>query len=109
MTLHDHSQVCAKKTMMYRDQPCSGPAPLKCVGCAARHYGLAKGAVTLAGLWGARPALSRAVSCFVSVSETVAMGNGLAVDARNEVIPNFIPGAEAVASPPRGADIAAVG
>lgn len=47
---HDHSQVCATKTMLYRGQSlCSGPGLAKCMGCAHSHYG-AKGIPLAAGL-----------------------------------------------------------
>jgi glycosyltransferase involved in cell wall biosynthesis len=47
---HDHSQVCATKTMLYRGHSlCSGPELGKCLGCAYSHYGL-KGIPLAAGL-----------------------------------------------------------
>lgn len=107
LTVHDTSLVCAKKNLMYRGAVCSGPAPRKCLGCTAHHYGLAKGSVTLGGLWGLRPHLFRAISCFVAVSDAVVELNGLArLGLRHRVIPNFLPddigelGSES--HPPRG-------
>jgi glycosyltransferase involved in cell wall biosynthesis len=92
LTLHDHSFVCGKKNLMYREGLCSGPGVAKCLQCAARHYGAAKGTATLAGLWAQHPITRRAVSCFVTVSQSVARGNGI-VDSgvRHETIPNFLP------------------
>jgi glycosyltransferase involved in cell wall biosynthesis len=95
LTLHDYSLICAKKTLIYRGRPCSGPAPAKCLRCAAAHYGLPKGTATIAGMWATGPFERRAVDLFIAVSEAVAEGNRLsAYGLRHEVIPNFIPDLE---------------
>src|SRR5215469_5801371 len=39
VTLHDLSLVCVQKNAMRAGIPCSGPAVLKCLGCAGGHYG----------------------------------------------------------------------
>jgi glycosyltransferase involved in cell wall biosynthesis len=91
MTLHDHSLICAKKNMLYRGAVCAGPGPLKCVSCAARHYGAPKGVLTVAGLRAMRPLLRRSVNCFITVSQAVADWNALETfGVPYEVIPNFL-------------------
>ena len=99
MTLHDYSHICATKRMMeHGRRRCDGPAPRRCFSCAAGHYGLVNGAVTLVA--NARAARRRAhlVSEAAAVSSAVAdavavpadrwlHGSGLAT----RVIPNFIP------------------
>ena len=40
MSLHYYTLSCAKKSLMYRGSPCSGPGLTKCLGCGTRHYGL---------------------------------------------------------------------
>lgn len=92
MTLHDYSIVCAKRSLLYRASECSGPGLEKCLRCAGRNYGAARGpAITFAN-WALAPLLLRAVDCFVPVSTAVARRNGLAgSDTPHEVIPNFVP------------------
>lgn len=92
VTLHDYSVVCAKRSLLYRERPCSGPGFSKCLRCAAGNYGAARGPVITLSNWAMRPWLSRAVDMFVPVSEYVAVGNELA--ARKlpfRVVPNFVP------------------
>jgi glycosyltransferase involved in cell wall biosynthesis len=92
MTLHDYSVVCAKKSLLYRQRPCSGPGLEKCLRCAAGNYGALRGpAITLSN-WATRPWLTRAVDMFVAVSDYVAVGNELLErDLPFRVIPNFVP------------------
>jgi glycosyltransferase involved in cell wall biosynthesis len=99
LTLHDYSLICAKKSLIYRERPCSGPAPAKCLRCAAAHYGLPKAAVTLAGMWASNRSERRTVDLFVAVSQAVADGNRLGESGlRHEVVPNFIPDVDAPVS-----------
>lgn len=71
---------------------CSGPALLKCLGCASEHYGIVKGVpTTLANrVWG--KVERQAADMFLPVSQAMAEINQLdkhGVPYR--VIPNFIP------------------
>jgi glycosyltransferase involved in cell wall biosynthesis len=92
VTLHDYSLVCAKKSLMYRDVPCSGPSLTKCLGCSVDHYGAVKGAVTMFGHRLAGMAERPAVDMFLPVSQAVADGNALAQSGLPyEVVPNFVP------------------
>jgi glycosyltransferase involved in cell wall biosynthesis len=91
LTLHDYSLVCAKKTLVRRGRLCSGPGLEKCLRCAGRHYGPAKGAVTTIGLWASAAFERSTVDRFVAVSTAVADGNHLQSDGLPwEVIPNFV-------------------
>jgi glycosyltransferase involved in cell wall biosynthesis len=93
LTLHDYSQICAKKSMMQGDDVCSGPGLRKCLSCAGTHYGRVMGTVTSAGNWVSSLAERRLVDRFLTVSRAVADGNALAQHGVPfEVIPNFIPG-----------------
>jgi len=93
LTMHDYGFSCPKKNAMrHEEEPCDGPALVKCIGCAANHYGLARAlAVTLgvgADLWLQR----RAIDAFIAVSAAVARFNGFPDDGPDcEVIPNFVP------------------
>lgn len=99
MTLHDYSHICVTKRMMELGQKrCPGPAPKRCLPCAAAHYGTANGSVTLAAnAWSARRRAKR-VAEVAAVSSAVADAvaippkhwlHSASLDAR--VIPNFIP------------------
>jgi glycosyltransferase involved in cell wall biosynthesis len=106
MTLHDYGIACAKKSLIWRERPCSGPEFAKCLRCAARHYGTARGEVITLGNWATRWPLRRVVDGFLPVSAAVARGNELdEMGVRYRVIPNFVPdgitdaGADQEASP----------
>jgi glycosyltransferase involved in cell wall biosynthesis len=71
---------------------CEGPAPLKCLACSSRTYGVAKGTAAVAGVFGSGPVLRSKTTAIHSVSSFVArkIDRYLRVEgARNEVIPNF--------------------
>ncbi len=92
LTLHDYSDRCSTKRLVYDGRLCSGPAPRKCLGCAAAHYGPLKGAVTALGVAAALPVRRRKVSQYLTVSAAVATGNGLEeAGVPYEVVPNFVP------------------
>jgi glycosyltransferase involved in cell wall biosynthesis len=90
LSLHDYSLLCSTKRMMLHGEPCSGPGPRKCAGCAAAHYGGAIGpavALATAVCGGAQRHLA---DLFLPVSNEVARRCRL--DARRlpyEVVPNF--------------------
>ncbi|WP_059015477.1 glycosyltransferase family 4 protein [Mycobacterium sp. M26] len=99
MTLHDYSHICATKRLMeHGKQRCPGPAPRRCLSCAADHYGLPNGTVTvLANAWTARrraKGISKVAAVSSAVAQAVALpGDGWLHRARlnARVIPNFIP------------------
>lgn len=91
VTLHDCSLACAKQAYVYHGGVCSGPGLMKCLGCAAGHYGIARGVpITLAN-WFWAGVEYRAVDMFLPVSQAVATATQL---ARHGVpyrtIPNFV-------------------
>jgi glycosyltransferase involved in cell wall biosynthesis len=93
VTLHDFSLVCARKDYMFHGvADCSGPGFSKCLRCAGRHYGIAKGIATVAGTWAMGPLERAGVDRFIAVSRSVAEGNRLDVSrVAYSIIPNFIP------------------
>jgi len=94
MTLHDYSLSCAKKKLLYGAAPCSGPRPVKCLRCAAAHYGAAKGLPTVVTNWAMGTVERALVDLFLPESRAVAIGNGLiGGKAPYEVLPVFIPDA----------------
>jgi glycosyltransferase involved in cell wall biosynthesis len=92
VSLHDMSLVCAKKSYMYGDAPCTGPALTKCFRCAMEHFGPTKGVVTTVGSWAMNLAERRTVDMFLPVSQATAIENRLVGTAvPYEVLPNFLP------------------
>jgi glycosyltransferase involved in cell wall biosynthesis len=77
--------------LLHDGEPCLGPAPIKCLQCAAAYYGAGKGIGIALAHQLTHPAEQHLVDTFVCVSEAVAIGNGL-VRSRlpYRVIPNFI-------------------
>lgn len=92
VTLHNFNLACAKLILLRHGTPCDGPGMMKCLTCAAGHYGVAKGITTVAGNWTMGLIEQKATDMFLTVSEAVAMHNGLIERALPyEVIPNFLP------------------
>jgi glycosyltransferase involved in cell wall biosynthesis len=91
MSLHYFTLSCPKKNLMHRGRPCAGPALAKCLGCAGRHYGRAKGAAVVAAQFGFSRLEASLVDLFLPVSEATARGNGLGeAGPAYEVVPNFV-------------------
>jgi glycosyltransferase involved in cell wall biosynthesis len=93
VTLHDYSLRCVKQSLMYGEGiVCRGPAPSKCLDCAARNYGLLKGVPTLIASRLSGSIERRAVNAFLPVSRSVAALNALGETGLPfEIIPNFVP------------------
>lgn len=92
MTLHDYSLVCVQKRLIHRGTPCTGPGMTKCLGCAARFYGPAKGWPTALAnaFWAGRE--RHAVDLFLPVSQAVVEGTQLQkYGVSYRIIPNFVP------------------
>ena len=92
VTLHDYSTICAKRSLLYKGSPCTGPGFEKCLRCASATYGDLRGPVIALSNWAMSAPLGRAVDMFVPVSQAVAEGNELAERRRPyRVIHNFVP------------------
>jgi glycosyltransferase involved in cell wall biosynthesis len=92
VSLHDMSLVCAKKSFMYGDAPCTGPGIRKCFDCATRHYGKVVGPVTTVGSWIMNRAERHMVDMFLPVSQATAVANDLVeTSIPYEILPNFVP------------------
>ena len=92
VTLHDCSLICAKKRFMYHGAVCKGPALTKCLGCAAAHYGIAKGVPTVLANWIWGKVERQTVDMFLPVSQAIAEVSQLAKHGMPyRVIPNFVP------------------
>jgi len=92
VTLHNYNLVCAKTTLMYRKALCDGPGMKKCLGCAMKHYGFAKGIPIVLSNQLMGQIERGAVDMFLTVSRAVAVDNGLVGSGLPfQVIPNFMP------------------
>ncbi len=91
LSLHDHSHICPRKTLLRGDDVCDGPALVKCIACAREQYGLVKGAITVAGKRATEGAEHRAVDLFLPVSQDTAERDQLVKRGLPyRVIPNFL-------------------
>jgi len=91
LSLHDYSFRCTQKRLMQDGKLCSGPSLIKCMNCAAEHYGGVKGRVTAFTHQMLNPIVSKAVDIFLPVSQATAIGNGLVEERLPfQIIPNFI-------------------
>ncbi len=92
VTLHDTSLICAQKRFMCHGALCDGPGFLKCLGCAADHYGAAKGVPTTLANWIWGKIERQTVDMFLPVSQAMVEATQLAKHgAPYRVIPNFVP------------------
>jgi glycosyltransferase involved in cell wall biosynthesis len=91
MSLHYFTLSCPKKSLMFDGAPCSGPALAKCLRCAGRHYGHAKGTAVVLGQRAFSRVEAARVDLFLPVSAATAAGNGLArMGLPYLVVPNFV-------------------
>ncbi len=92
VTLHDTSLICAQKRFMCHGALCNGPGFLKCLGCAADHYGTAKGVPTTLANWIWGKIERQTVDMFLPVSQAMVEATQLAKHGvPYRVIPNFVP------------------
>ena len=90
LSLHDYGLLCATQRLMYRDAQCSGPRPVKCMRCAADHYGTGKGVAIALGTRLGGERLRRHVDVFLPVSKAVKELCRLGSGDAHRVVPNFI-------------------
>jgi glycosyltransferase involved in cell wall biosynthesis len=72
ISARDYGYFCATRTLLRKgEEPCSGPAPMKCVSCAVDYYRGPKGLAATAGVYMCRPILARKMTGLHSVSSFV--------------------------------------
>src|SRR5689334_17114001 len=71
VSVRDYGYTCALRTLLHDGGVCDGPAPAKCLGCAARSYGLPKSMAAVAGVFAGRELLTRKIAATHSVSTFV--------------------------------------
>jgi glycosyltransferase involved in cell wall biosynthesis len=91
LSLHDHSLVCARKTLLRSDGPCDGPGLLKCLVCAREQFGLVKGALTVLAQRLMLDDVHDAVDLFLPASHDLALRDELvARELPFRVVPKFV-------------------
>lgn len=100
ISARDYAYSCATRTLVQNGtQICSGPAPRKCLECAAHLYGAPKGYMAVAGVYAGRGLLKQKLTGMHSIStyvqeivgrdflaEPAASGGSRVVEA---IIPSF--------------------
>ncbi len=88
---HDYGNTCAVRTLVRKDQICSGPGVAKCLACASSTRGAVKGVVSTGSVFASRPLLRRKAAALHGVSRFVGevMQRDLPSSAPTVVIPNF--------------------
>jgi glycosyltransferase involved in cell wall biosynthesis len=71
ISARDYGYFCATRTLLRKGEPCSGPAPLKCLACSGSYYGAPKGWFAAAGVAFSKPLLRRRMTGLHSVSTYV--------------------------------------
>jgi glycosyltransferase involved in cell wall biosynthesis len=71
LTNHDYGLLCATKRLFRKGEPCSGPGPVKCVVCAARHYGPGRGPLAAVSTLSRGRSVRNAVDLFLPISAAV--------------------------------------
>lgn len=91
ISTQDYGNVCALRTLFRHGEICEGSAPAKCLECAGSNYGVAKGAIAVAGIFGSRPLIRRKATRIHSISRYVAnaIERDLDPPAPIEIVPNF--------------------
>ena len=101
ISARDYGYSCAVRSLLYHGRSiCSGPAPTKCLGCAASTYGLPKAVSAVTGVLGCRQLLLRQATGLHSVSryvQQILRRDLLASDSRRRrvallerIIPSFV-------------------
>ncbi len=72
ISARDYAYSCATRTLVHcGEETCSGPAPAKCLDCAANLYGKPKGWIAALSVWWGRALLKRKVRGIHSISTYV--------------------------------------
>jgi len=96
VSARDYAYGCPTRTLLNQGRPCSGPAPVKCLRCAAGYYGPVKGVTAAGGVRLSRPALRRRIAAMHSISTFVRDAvrrdflDDRAVGIPHAVLPSFM-------------------
>ena len=103
VSARDYGYFCATRTLLRKGQePCSGPAPVKCLACAGDYYGTGKGWLATVGVYASKPLLARKLTGLHSVSsfvqEVTVRNLGLPGPGENGLVEVTIPSFQEVPS-----------
>jgi glycosyltransferase involved in cell wall biosynthesis len=70
-SVREYGLSCANASMLHKGAPCSGPGLAKCLDCSADYFGVARGAVAVAGVRVSAPLVRRKVGAIHSISRYV--------------------------------------
>ncbi len=98
ISARDYGYSCATRTLLYKDQLCSGPELDKCLHCASDFYGVPKGPTAVLGVALGRLLLRHKVSGIHDISNFVKLiteralvgGQDRAAKIPEVVIPSFL-------------------
>lgn len=71
ISARDYGYTCASRTLLNQGRVCDGPGVDKCFACTAGHYGIAKSAAAVTGVFAGRALLTRKIAATHSVSTFV--------------------------------------
>jgi glycosyltransferase involved in cell wall biosynthesis len=71
VSAHDYGTFCPTRRLLHNGGTCAGPAPRKCLSCAADYYGRPKGWTSVAGVRLSRWLLARRIVATQSVTPFV--------------------------------------
>jgi glycosyltransferase involved in cell wall biosynthesis len=111
ISTRDHGYTCPIRSFVYRNQVCSGPALLKCLGCSRQRYGWPKALAAVTGVFTGRSLLRQRVNAYHCASTYIArvmqrdlFGNLHTEGKPHTMIPNIL---EAYTAPDFTPEIAA--
>jgi glycosyltransferase involved in cell wall biosynthesis len=73
ISVRDYGYTCALRTLLHGGRVCDGPAPAKCLSCAAHSYGLPKSIAAVGGVFAGRALLTSKIAATHSVSTFVQL------------------------------------
>ncbi len=93
VSLHYYTASCAKKTLVRGVERCPGPGPVRCIRCAAEHYGTVRGPVIAVGNAVSSRLELRHAGAVIGVSTATLEGNRVGGHPLAVVVPNSLPAA----------------
>ncbi len=95
VSAREYGFVCANASLLHKGAACSGPRPLKCLSCSRWYFGLPRGPLAVALVYGSKPLLRHRADALHSVSRFMAelveqdLLGARAGHIPHEVIPSF--------------------
>jgi glycosyltransferase involved in cell wall biosynthesis len=71
VSAREYGFICANASLLHKGEACSGPSPAKCLSCSRWYFGLPRGPVAVAAVYGAKPLLRHRADALHSVSRYI--------------------------------------